>query len=134
MNTLFGCFVWALSSSFVLIFIFYYFMFHWRCFVAHSFIFYICSLIDINRLAQYIKAKEDRRNNNGATNFFLKRSKCFTGQHQWHSKVKLKRTHTVSDDGPTMTYKSTAASGSWNVPDGVIDMKHLHLSDLRTCT
>jgi hypothetical protein len=90
--------------------IFYYFMFHWRCFVAHSFIFYISSLIDINRLGQYIKAKEDRRNNNGATIFFLKRSKCFTGQHQWHSKVKLKRTHTVSDDGPTMTYKSNKAS------------------------
>ena len=85
----------------------------------------------VGPLAQYIKAKEDRRNNNGATEKKLKRSTCFTGQHQWHSKVKLKRTHTVSYDGPTMTCKSTAASGSWDVPDGVINLKHLHLSDLR---
>jgi len=60
--------VWALSSSFVLIFIFYYFMFHWRCFVVHSFIsLYFLFDKNINRLAQYINARENRRNNNGAT-------------------------------------------------------------------
>jgi len=43
-------------------------MFHWRCFVVHSFIsLYFLFDKNINRLAQYINARENRRNNNGAT-------------------------------------------------------------------